>query len=1590
MSRLRDLYAVPSGAFADILRHAGALFAIVLSLVMLLAAGAGADVFITEVADPNNDANARFVELYNSGPAAVDLNGWRIRRYSNGGLTPTNIPLATTTTLLAPGTFFIAANTTTFNSLFAPVTANLIDPNVNGNGNDWYHLYNGSTLVDAFGTIGDSAAIYENGRAERKAAIASARTVFDINDWNINSLQLGAGPQDAPGGFDPGAWVGAGGPAPLANPNDVIFNEFWIGDDGATAYPSIGGRGIRGSWAELLVVNGPQDLRGWTLTDKDTPATTAEGSLTFASAGPAGLALSALAPGSILLLVFDGAANPAISENFDPTLGPIILKGGPASNGFALTMTGSFNLDAFNDNLVLVAGPLTTGTAVDFISEFQTPDPAWEITFTNPFIGLGNNSGAYFKNSDNFGYNNDNGQDTVTSPTGWAVESGGSHTSLTPGRLNRNQAPLGYAPAVLPMRESFIDVPNSDLTSGGAYIIANARCYSNPIQVLSGSLNHLGLRVPHGNRIRLQGFNGQDLRRNFTPVGAGDLFASFVLRVPTAPTGNNGTGAGAPLFAFNRLTVADQQVEQGRILIRRGSAFGAYQLGVALDTNDEGVADWTGDIAQNAVTTRFIIIRYAINSAGDSIALYVDPTPGGAFIGAGAIASVVHLNSGSEANLDSISGETLDGFILEQSNNATNWTAEMDEVRVGRNYPEVNPGLIPDELFISEYVEGSGENKAIEIYNGTNAPINMAAGAYELWEFPDGAPDPGARKLTLNATIPSKGVYVIVRDSVSTSQTLKDKANLLTASPVMSFDGNDVVALVKNGVLIDAIGRIGENPGVEWGSGAVTTLDHTLVRKPAINEGDSDGYDAFDPSAQWIGYPMDDFTHLGGHVFTLPDEPDIQLSVASLNFETINPLSAKTLTLTITNNGLATNLTVFTSTTITGPDAGDFSILGPARPFTLLYGGGAALMAIRFNPGAAEKVSNAVLEICSNDPGDPVTTIPLQGVSAWQPALMITEIMYDPTSQTPDWQWVEIYNTTAGPIDLGGFVFDHESGLPLLSSNITTSTIAPGGTAILFDADDLTSAQFMSAWGSEINLVGVTNWPVLQGAGDRIGLWDNFTSYAGRNFANAIDAVPFGASAPWPAPNQAASIYLRNLSYGNDFGDHWTLSAPGAVTPLGTTYRSTALGGNSGADLGSPLTPSGDNPNIITPGGVDFGAIAAGTLLDKGLLITNTGPSALLRVTSASITGADADKFAIVGPLPPLIQAGNRTGTLTIRFAPGAALGSFSASLAIFSNDAGGSTPTVALAGQSVRGLPVYEPFEYTTGSLDVIAGYEAYSDPGVWPPQVTSDSLAAGVTLPLPVSQGNKLEIQGVSPGEDLRSQFTPEIASGAVYASMLLRVTNNPTDNTNSAQVFAFNRRLTNGQSREQGALRITSADASNTRYKLGATLTANQFAYFSGTAIDLVPGQTYFIIVKYGIAASAGHDMMRLWVNPLPGGSEDDGSAVDAVTHAWVAGVENEVSAGSALNGFNIIQSGFAGAHFTELDEIRVGASYAQVAPGLPSVRSITRVNSNPTSASSVEYLVRFSEPVDNVTPDDFALTAPDLFAPSVVNVVAGATT
>ncbi|MBM7706953.1 putative extracellular nuclease/endonuclease I [Chryseomicrobium aureum] len=167
--------------------------------------------------------------------------------------------------------------------------------------------------------------------------------------------------------------------------------------------------------------------------------------------------------------------------------------------------------------------------------------------------------------------------------------------------------------------------------------------------------------------------------------------------------------------------------------------------------------------------------------------------------------------------------------------------------------------ILADDLFFSEYIEGSSNNKALEIYNGTGANVNLDGYVVELYSNGNAS----AQSVeNLSGTLGSGDVYVLFHTSaVQGLKALGDKVSGTT-----NFNGDDTVLLKKNGEIIDSFGQIGFQPSTSWSVNGVSTVNQTLVRKSSITTGDKDASNAFDPSVEWDSHPIDTFTFLGSHV----------------------------------------------------------------------------------------------------------------------------------------------------------------------------------------------------------------------------------------------------------------------------------------------------------------------------------------------------------------------------------------------------------------------------------------------------------------------------------------------------------------------------------------------------------------------------------------------------------------------------------------------------------------------------------------------------------------------------------------------------
>lgn len=155
------------------------------------------------------------------------------------------------------------------------------------------------------------------------------------------------------------------------------------------------------------------------------------------------------------------------------------------------------------------------------------------------------------------------------------------------------------------------------------------------------------------------------------------------------------------------------------------------------------------------------------------------------------------------------------------------------------------------DLFFSEYVEGSGNNKALEIANFTGNSINLDN--YNLKLSSNGNNDWTVNyNFPNNLMIPNNSVFVVANGGTNICTSVFDDLN----NSITSFNGNDALGLFKNNVLIDIIGTLGDD--------SEFAQNITLRRSPTITSGNL----VFDLN-EWNYFALNDCDNLGYHAQSL-------------------------------------------------------------------------------------------------------------------------------------------------------------------------------------------------------------------------------------------------------------------------------------------------------------------------------------------------------------------------------------------------------------------------------------------------------------------------------------------------------------------------------------------------------------------------------------------------------------------------------------------------------------------------------------------------------------------------------------------------
>jgi hypothetical protein len=233
----------------------------------------------------------------------------------------------------------------------------------------------------------------------------------------------------------------------------------------------------------------------------------------------------------------------------------------------------------------------------------------------------------------------------------------------------------------------------------------------------------------------------------------------------------------------------------------------------------------------------------------------------------------VQLNSSGTA--------TLTPEMVDNGSNDASGIANLSLNITGFDCTDVTPVIA--DLFISEYIEGSSNNKCIEIYNGTGVAVNLSS--YTLRVYNNGSVS--STSIILSGTIAHGQVHIVCNPGAASG--FLALANQTSGSA--NFNGNDAVALEKSGTIIDIFGRIGQDPDptptVGWSQGGNSTVNKTLVRNANVIAGNiSNTLDFPALATEWTQYPQD--------------------YISNLDIHTVNGINPVTLTVTDNNGNTST------------------------------------------------------------------------------------------------------------------------------------------------------------------------------------------------------------------------------------------------------------------------------------------------------------------------------------------------------------------------------------------------------------------------------------------------------------------------------------------------------------------------------------------------------------------------------------------------------------------------------------------------------------------------------------------------------------
>jgi hypothetical protein len=779
----------------------------------------------------------------------------------------------------------------------------------------------------------------------------------------------------------------------------------------------------------------------------------------------------------------------------------------------------------------------------------------------------------------------------------------------------------------------------------------------------------------YGFRVRAQ--NGQGTLTAYSTVGNGTTLAT----TPTVTT--------AVASVTNQTTASsggNVTADGGAAVTNRGVVWALSPatptVPGAQTTNGTGTGGFSSTLTNLMPGASYNYRAFAQNVEGTSYGTqYTLTTPCFGVVVTGVIASVTN-STDFTASWSNLVGAT--GYALDVSTSST-FSAS---------------GGYASDLFISEYIDGdSGNNKAIEIYNGTGASVDLSD--YDVWIVANGGTWPEST-IALSGTLADGDVYVVMNSGADFAN-LTSVDDLSTGS--LTFNGDDAVGLAKNGVLIDAVGTDGADPGTGWAVAgtANATADRDLVRKSTVSGPNTD-WDASrgtsTSDSEWILNGGDNAaaSDFGAHTYSggsapsyVPGYSNLAVSGTSQSVSgldqgvtyyfrvratNVNCTTANSSTSSVTTLTLSPEISIL-GTNLALIDSGDVTpILADGTDFGLVSAAGSVAVTNTFsitNSGTATlTISGVTTSSAMGAAADFVVLNWPATVSAGTRSNLV--IKFDPAATGLRTALVTVANND-GDEGTYSFVLKGTGTAPEIAVSGNGNAISDESTApstanhtdfgnVLVDGGSLTRTYTITNTGNEnLTLGSVTTTGTH--AAEFIVTTQPSSPVAPNGSATFI--VEFNPNAT--GLRTAQVTFVTNDGDENPF--NFTIQGTGTAPEI-------AVSGN-GIDIAD-----GDNTPSSTDG-TDYGNVLIGNDLDQTFVITNTG-NAALSLGTVTTSGTHAAEFVVISQPASPLGVSNST-TFVVRFTP-AGSGLRTASLSFTNSDSGENPFNFDIQGTGVSAAP--------------------------------------------------------------------------------------------------------------------------------------------------------------------------------------------------------------------------------------------------------------------------------------------------------------